>query len=457
MAVRCGSGLGHRGAARASAASASMLPAGRRRAEDLLREPERHAAERVQRPVREVVGEAGADQRAEDRRRSSAYTPAGMVGREPSSPGAHGWRSMTVARREEPLPQPRAPVRRARLRVADRGVDLGEDGLDEAVEQGLLAGQVVVERHGLDAEIGGEAAHRQRREPVRVGESDRRGEHALAAERLPRSTATLVLLPPSTLPLTLHGMVTLRGKADPAWRSTMHPLIRTARTTGLLYLGLAITGHARLPAHPVAPVRRRRPRARPSPTWSTTSRSPAPGSPSSCSSCSPRRWPPCGSTACSGGGPVRRRRHRRVRPRQRGRDPRQRGHARDRGRGRRRRRARSGGDAAATVQLLYLDQRQPVGRRRAVLRPVAHPHGVVRAALRLDARARSAGSSSSAASATCSARSSPTSSPTSDAVADLLVVPATIGEFWMIGYLLVRGVRPIAGGSRASRSPSAGA
>jgi hypothetical protein len=26
---------------------------------------------------------------------------------------------------------------------------------------------------------------------------------------------------------------------------------------------------------------------------------------------------------------------------------------------------------------------------------------------------------------------------------EVLVVPATIGEFWMIGYLIVKGVRPI--------------
>ena len=40
----------------------------------------------------------------------------------------------------------------------------------------------------------------------------------------------------------------------------MHTLIRTARTTGLFYLGLAITGMLGLPAHPAAALRRRRPR-----------------------------------------------------------------------------------------------------------------------------------------------------------------------------------------------------
>jgi hypothetical protein len=28
-------------------------------------------------------------------------------------------------------------------------------------------------------------------------------------------------------------------------------------------------------------------------------------------------------------------------------------------------------------------------------------------------------------------------------IADVLVIPATVGELWMIGYLLVRGIRPL--------------
>jgi hypothetical protein len=31
--------------------------------------------------------------------------------------------------------------------------------------------------------------------------------------------------------------------------------------------------------------------------------------------------------------------------------------------------------------------------------------------------------------------------PDASVVADLLAVPASVGEFWMVGYLLVRGVR----------------
>lgn len=31
---------------------------------------------------------------------------------------------------------------------------------------------------------------------------------------------------------------------------------------------------------------------------------------------------------------------------------------------------------------------------------------------------------------------------TADVAADLIVIPATVGELWMVGYLLVRGIRP---------------
>jgi hypothetical protein len=69
-----------------------------------------------------------------------------------------------LARGQEPSPQCRAPVAGG---SAGRGVDpadhLPDHGLDEPVEQAVLAGQVVVERHRLDPQLGGEAAHRQRR------------------------------------------------------------------------------------------------------------------------------------------------------------------------------------------------------------------------------------------------------------------------------------------------------
>ena len=134
---------------------------------------------------------------------------------------------------------------------------------------------------------------------------------------------------------------------------------------------------------------------------------------------------------------VRRRRHRRVRPRQRGHDPGQRGPARHGGRGRARPDRRRGSDRPASLP----GQRQPVGRRRALLRPVAHPNGRAACSAQVGCRARSAGCSSSAASATCSARSSGTSLPTHRPSPTPSRIPATVGEFWIVGYLLAIGVR----------------
>ncbi|MFB7894471.1 DUF4386 domain-containing protein [Microbacterium sp. NPDC056044] len=38
---------------------------------------------------------------------------------------------------------------------------------------------------------------------------------------------------------------------------------------------------------------------------------------------------------------------------------------------------------------------------------------------------------------------------TADAVADLIVIPATVGELWMVGYLLIIGIRPVRTSTRA--------
>jgi hypothetical protein len=45
--------------------------------------------------------------------------------------------------------------------------------------------------------------------------------------------------------------------------------------------------------------------------------------------------------------------------------------------------------------------------------------------------------------------------PGARVIADVLVIPATVGEFWMIGYLLIRGVRRHALGEAPSDVPAA--
>jgi hypothetical protein len=65
----------------------------------------------------------------------------------------------------------------------ERGrLDLTEDDVDHPVDQLDLVGHVVVERHRRDAQLVGELAHRQRLEPVAVGEGHGGLEDALSAE-----------------------------------------------------------------------------------------------------------------------------------------------------------------------------------------------------------------------------------------------------------------------------------
>ncbi len=63
-------------------------------------------------------------------------------------------------------------------------VDLGEDEVDDAVDDLVLVGEVVVERHRLDAEVLAEPAHAQAIEPALVGQPEGGLEDAVAGERL---------------------------------------------------------------------------------------------------------------------------------------------------------------------------------------------------------------------------------------------------------------------------------
>ena len=99
-------------------------------------------------------------------------------------------------------------------------------------------------------------------------------------------------------------------------------------------------------------------------------------------------------------------------------------------------RRRRAGDRAADVRR----ERPPVGRRCRVLRTVAHPDGVAaRCAQRLDARPLGwlliVGGVGYVLSAFVGYLV-----PDADVVASVLVLPATAGELWMVGYLLIFGV-----------------
>ena len=58
-----------------------------------------------------------------------------------------------------------------------------DDPIDDRVDDVALVGDMVVERHRLDAERPGELPHRQRLDAAFICEPDRRGEHPLPAER----------------------------------------------------------------------------------------------------------------------------------------------------------------------------------------------------------------------------------------------------------------------------------
>ena len=148
---------------------------------------------------------------------------------------AHGWRSI---------------VRRAERIGARRGLpgsglgcrlDLGEDGVDHAVEQVLLAAHVVVERHRFDPELLPKAAHAERLDSLTIGKVDRGAEHPLAIQRLtpcggrspvrsrahsrPIGTRMLDMLTPYVLTydLSLHRMYRKAGRAPcPALPRSTH-------------------------------------------------------------------------------------------------------------------------------------------------------------------------------------------------------------------------------------------
>ena len=99
--------------------------------------------------------------------------------------GTHGWRSIT---RRAPRIRARSDcahddIRRLGAEAAHLGLDLGEGALDEPVEDRVLVGQVVVDRHRLDAEVVRETAHREGVDAVAIGDRGRGLEHPVLRER----------------------------------------------------------------------------------------------------------------------------------------------------------------------------------------------------------------------------------------------------------------------------------
>ena len=63
-----------------------------------------------------------------------------------------------------------------------REVDLAEYEIDDAVQDVVLVGDVVVERHRLDLELLTEPAHGERLDPARIGENQGGAQNALPAQ-----------------------------------------------------------------------------------------------------------------------------------------------------------------------------------------------------------------------------------------------------------------------------------
>ena len=99
--------------------------------------------------------------------------------REAITAEAHGWLPHDASRRQDPLARRRLPVGAPCIRQ----VDLANDGIDHAVQQVVLVGDVVVERHRLDRQLLAEPAHAQRVDPLSVRELDGSGQHALPVQR----------------------------------------------------------------------------------------------------------------------------------------------------------------------------------------------------------------------------------------------------------------------------------
>ena len=154
-----------------------FLRAAEGQAELLHREAVQVAVDGRDRMGCQLDGEAGPPQAADDRIVVPERCRASVQPRvhQPDGPGVPAQR---VARGGGPVAHGRLP-----LGVRQGELDLAEHEIDHAVENLVLAGHVVVERHRLDVQPVREPAHRQRAHARLVGQGDRLGKHALPAQR----------------------------------------------------------------------------------------------------------------------------------------------------------------------------------------------------------------------------------------------------------------------------------
>ena len=76
------------------------------------------------------------------------------------------------------------PLLGRRGRVVDTQVDLSHDRLDDGVQERRLVRQVVVDGHGVHAELGPQTAHREGVQPIGIHQGEGGVHDALAGQRL---------------------------------------------------------------------------------------------------------------------------------------------------------------------------------------------------------------------------------------------------------------------------------
>ena len=84
-----------------------------------------------------------------------------------------------ASRRQDPIASGGLPVGAATIGQ----VDLADDDIDHAIQQVVLVGDVVVERHRLDRQLLAEATHAQRVDPLSVCQLDSSRQHAFPVQR----------------------------------------------------------------------------------------------------------------------------------------------------------------------------------------------------------------------------------------------------------------------------------
>ena len=125
-----------------------------------------------------VSGENPAPRRAPSRRVHEGEPQRPDARRRHQDTGRPRVAAQRVVRRDRRLADSGQPF------LGARRLHLGEDEVEHAVEEVVLVRDVVVERHRLEPERLPELPHRQRVDPVLVGEREPRFEDPVAVERL---------------------------------------------------------------------------------------------------------------------------------------------------------------------------------------------------------------------------------------------------------------------------------